>query len=173
MSSARRLSVRVLALTIWSLAVWILLTWTLTLSQLAFGLAAALLVAIGCAGLGPVAPPWALLRPRRFAVTVRLVLMALVRVLRANLGLARRIWDPRLPLRSGMVVVPTGARTDAQYTATGLITSVIVDNQLVDIGRRAQQLQYHAVWVESPDPERNYDRINGPVEHYVDDLERP
>ena len=83
--------------------VWILLTWTRTLSQLIFGLGLSLLVALGCAFFGPVAAPWAYLSPRRLLATVRLFISALGRIVRANLSLARRIWSPSLPLRSGMV----------------------------------------------------------------------
>jgi multicomponent Na+:H+ antiporter subunit E len=158
---------RILALTLWGWAVWILLTWTRTISQLAFGLAAALAVAVACAGLGEVGAPWKLFDPRKLPLLVGFAGQVLVRIVRANLSLARRIWDPRLPLRSGMLILPTEVESGGGLTAVGLITSVIVDNQLVDLDRASSELQYHAVWVDSEDPDENYSHMNGPVERYV------
>ena len=160
---------RVSALWIWIFAMWILLTWTRTLSQLIFGLALSFLVALGCAFFGPVAAPWAYLSPRRLLATVRLFISALGRIVRANLSLARRIWTPSLPLRSGMVVVPTEFASEGGLTAVGLITSVIVDNQLVDLDVAHGELQYHGVWV-STEPQENHKRMNGPVEALLEGI---
>jgi multicomponent Na+:H+ antiporter subunit E len=46
-----------------------------------------------------------------------------------------------------MVIVPTSQRSAGGLTAVGLVTSLIVDNQLVDLDRDGAQLQYHAVEV--------------------------
>jgi multicomponent Na+:H+ antiporter subunit E len=155
---------RVLALWVWSMGVWVLLTWTRTLSQLFFGLGISLAVALGCALLGPAAAPWAYLTPSRFVATVRLLVSALARIVRANISLARRIWTPSLPLRSGMVIVPTAFTSEGALAAVGLITSVIVDNQLVDLDVAHGELQYHGIWITSGDPDENRQRMNGPVE---------
>jgi multicomponent Na+:H+ antiporter subunit E len=163
----REFSRRALALAIWTYAVWLLLTWTATAEQLTVGAAAS--VAIGCAlaGSGPVMAPWAMLRPRRFTRILVLLGDSLVRIVRANLSLARRIWSPKRPLRSGMVIVGTDARTDGEIAATGLITSLIVDNQIADLDRSAAQLQYHAVDVPPGEPEQRRERMTGPTERQV------
>ena len=111
------------------------------MQQLAFGAGIAAVVAVALAPLGDVAGPWQLLSPRRLAATAALLLLAARRIVIANLRLSRLIWDPRLPLRSGMVVVPAQERSAGGLTAVGLITSVIVDNQLIDVDRRRAQLQ--------------------------------
>ena len=89
----------------------------------------------------------------------------------ANLRLSRLIWDPRLPLRSGMIVVPTRERSAGGLTAVGLITSVIVDNQLVDVARSQGQLQYHAVEVPEGGPskpgKRSMGRWNSSWPHFT------
>ena len=160
---------RVVALWIWAFGVWVLLTWTRTVSQLVFGLCLSLAVAFGCAFFGPVAAPWAILSPRRLIGIIRLFISALGRIVRANLSLARRIWMPSLPLRSGMVIVPTEYASEGALAAVGLITSVIVDNQLVDLDVARGELQYHGVWV-SADAEENRKRMNGPVEERLERL---
>jgi multicomponent Na+:H+ antiporter subunit E len=155
---------RITALVVWSFGVWVLLTWTRTWGQLLFGAGLAVVVALACAPLGTVGEPWRLLGPRRAVSLLMLSVEVAIRIVRANVGLARRIWSPSRPLRSGMIVVPTRARGEGALTAVGILTSVIVDNQLVDLDRRSNELQYHAVWIRSEDPEVARGQVNGPVE---------
>jgi multicomponent Na+:H+ antiporter subunit E len=160
---------RVLALFCWAFLVWVLLTWTLALENELFGAGFALAAALALAPLGEVAGPWRLLTPRRLGAAVLLLLSAAGRIVRANLKLSRLIWDPRLrrrdgPLRSGMVIVPTQARSDGELAAVGVITSLIVDNQIADLDRNRAELQYHAVEVPEGGPEQARQQINGPVE---------
>ena len=155
---------RVAAFSLWCFGVWVLLTWTRTWSQLLFGAALSIAVGFACSFTGPVFRPWRLLSIVRLLAIARLFVSALGRIVKANLSLARRIWTPSLPLRTGMVVVPTKRRSAGEIAATGLLSSLIVDNQIVDVDRRRHQLQYHCVWVESEDPDENYEVVNGPVE---------
>jgi multicomponent Na+:H+ antiporter subunit E len=156
--------IRLVGLFCWAFGVWVLLTWTLTAEQLLFGAVVAVAVALALAPLGEVAGPWRLLRPRALAGGLWLLIAAAGRVLVANLRLSRRIWDPRRPLSSGMVITPTRERQDWSLTAVGLISSLIVDNQLVDLDRRAHELQYHAVAVPEGSAEQVRQQVNGPVE---------
>jgi multicomponent Na+:H+ antiporter subunit E len=161
---------RILALWCWAYLVWVLLTWTLTVETQLFGAGIALAVAAALAPLGEVAGPWRLLTPRRLAGAILLLGSAAGRIVLANLRLSRLIWHPRLrrpdgPLRSGMVIVPTRYQSAGQLTAVGLITSLIVDNQIADLDRSRRELQYHAVEVPDGDPEQAAAGINEPVEH--------
>ena len=165
-------AVRFAALAVWAFGVWVLLTWTVTLEQLVFGALLALLVAAALAPLGDVVPPSRLLDPRRLGALLELVVLSLGRIVRANVSLARRIWSPSRPLRPGMVVVPTTLRTDAAVGATGLITSLIVDNQIVDFDRGAHQMQYHAVAIPDGTREQQAEQINLPTERLVARIDR-
>lgn len=160
------------ACAVWAYAVWLLLTWTATAEQLLFGAAVAVVVGIALAPLGPVVPPWRLLSPRRLVPTVRLLLASAWHILVANVALARRIWSPRSRLHTGMIVVPTVARSDGELAAVGLITSLIVDNQLVDLDRSARQLQYHTIDVPSVEAGGRYESVNGPTERTVCEIAR-
>lgn len=164
---------RVLALWGWMWLVWTFLTWTLTAEQLAFGAGLSLVVAVALAPLGEVAAPWALLRPRVLWAVVRLGGQLLVSIVRANVVLTWRIWHPHPPIQTGMVIVPTALRTDGGLAGVGLLTSLVVDNQIVDVNRRRHELLYHAVVVPSRDPDEAYDAINGPIERHLQDLEPP
>lgn len=155
---------RALALALWAFAIWLVLTWTATPEQLIFGGMLALGAGLALAPLGPVVAPWTALRPDRVVAVVELALVAAVKIVRANISLARRIWMPSRPLRSGMLIVPTTARTDGELAATGLISSLIVDNQIVDLDRSEHALQYHAVALPHGD---RAEAINAPIERRV------
>jgi multicomponent Na+:H+ antiporter subunit E len=161
---------RVIALAAWAYLVWLLLTWTRTLEQLLAGLVLALAVGVVFAPLGDVARPTQLLVPRRLAAAARLVGASLARIVVANVDLARRIWSPDLPLRSGMLVVPTTQRSDGGLAATGLVTSLIVGNQIVDVDRDRHQLQYHAVDMPHGNRRHPEDDVNAPIERLITPL---
>jgi multicomponent Na+:H+ antiporter subunit E len=163
MTATQRFS-RVLALTVWAYLVWILLTWTATVENLLFGA----LVALGCGfafeGLGAVATPWSVLLPRRLAALGALAGACGWRIVRANLSLTRRILSPSRPLRSGMIVVGTEAVSEGELAATGLLTSLVVDNQLVDLDTSSRELQYHAMAIPEGDAR---EAVNAPIERRV------
>jgi multicomponent Na+:H+ antiporter subunit E len=164
---------RFAALAIWAFAVWLLLTWTATAEQLTFGAILAVLVAAALSPLGDVVAPWRLADPRRAGAVLALAASALMRIVRANLSLARRIWTPSRPLRSGMLVVPTQLRSDGGIAVTGLVTSLIVDNQIVDLDRSRNELQYHAVSVPTGSKRNQSEAVNAPVERLIARIERP
>jgi multicomponent Na+:H+ antiporter subunit E len=155
---------RVAALAAWAYAVWILLTWTATVEVFLVGAVVALGCGVAFAPLGEVVGPWGVLRPGRLGALLMLGAECAVRIVIANLSLTRRILSPSRPLRSGMVVVATEARSDGELAATGLLTSLVVDNQFVDLDRNRHRLQYHAMAVpEGPARES----VNGPLERRV------
>jgi multicomponent Na+:H+ antiporter subunit E len=155
---------RVVALAGWAYAVWILLTWTATVEDLLVGAVVAIGCGIAFAPLGAVVGPWAGLRPRRIVALVKLGAECAARIVAANLSLTRRILSPSRPLRSGMVIVATEARSDGELAATGVLTSLVVDNQLVDLDRVRHRLQYHAMAVPHG-PAR--ESVNAPLERRV------
>jgi multicomponent Na+:H+ antiporter subunit E len=158
------------SLFLWGYSAWLLLTWTVQAEQLVCGaLVSAAMTAILLPLMDGVVRPWALLHPRRAAGAVRLVLACLARIALANLRLARRIWSPRRPVEPGMVIVPTKLSTEAGLAGVGLLSSLIVDNQLVDLNRGEHLLQYHAVSVPPPGSDRaeivtgGTERLVGPM----------
>jgi multicomponent Na+:H+ antiporter subunit E len=159
--------IRALGLALWAYAIWLLLTWTATAEQLACGAAVSIAVGVAMLALGPVPPPWRILRPSRLRQLAALAGGSAVRIVRANIALAARIWSPQRPLRSGMIIVPTSARTDGELGAVGLITSLIVDNQLVDLDQPAHELQYHAVAVPRGGASERAEAVNAPTERRV------
>lgn len=147
---------------------WTLLTWTLTLEFVVVGAAVSIVIT---GVLLPLFADTGIIRvtPSRIARAVELGLVAAGKIVVANITLARRIWAPSRPMRSGMVVVPTKVRTDAGLCGVGLVTSLIVDNQIVDVNRPRNSMLFHAIVV--PDQESAYDEINGPVDRRIAAME--
>jgi multicomponent Na+:H+ antiporter subunit E len=170
MAGMRTRLFRIWALGVWLYGFWLLLTWTVTAEQLVFGALVCIWLAVLMSALGPICRPWRVLAPRRLVAILVLIVDSLVRIVRANLSLARRIWSPSRPLRSGMLIVPTTMCIDGDVAAVGLITSLIVDNQIVDLDRSRRELQYHAVDV--PTPKQRYGRVNGPTERRVVEIRK-
>lgn len=161
---------RAAKLACWAFLIWLLLTWTVTAEQLAFGAGLALLT--GAALCGVVEPPATrhLLRPRFWFALLGLAVASLGRIVRANVQLARRIWTPSRPLRSGMIIVPTSARAPTAMGFSGLITSLIVDNQITDLDVGRREFQYHAIAV--PRGNARSEAINAPTERWLARLVR-
>jgi multicomponent Na+:H+ antiporter subunit E len=70
-----------------------------------------------------------------------------------------------------MLLVPTEMTSPGGLAAVGMVTSLIVDNQLVDLDPDRRLLQYHAIWVATRDPWRARERVNGPLERLLRPLE--
>lgn len=163
---------RAAALAVWAYGFWLLITWTATAEQLISGALLAIAVCVAMAPLGEVAAPWCLADPRRLVALVQLVGAAAVMVVRANLMLTARIWRPSRPMRSGMLVLPSRARSDGVVALSGLVNSLIVENQIVDLDRRQHRVQYHVMDVPSGAQKRRAEAINAPVERLVHGVRR-
>jgi multicomponent Na+:H+ antiporter subunit E len=161
---ARRAST-IAALAVWGFVAWTALIWTPTVESSIAGAAVCLLVAWPLASLGAVIRPWRMLTPRRLLAIIRLAGLIATQVVRANVRLARRIWTPSLPLATGVVVVPTRFEDEGRVGAVGIISSLVVDNQIIDLDRSRHELVYHCIVV--PGAGRGYELINGPLERRI------
>ena len=153
----------------WALITWLVLTWTVSAQQVVAGVVIAVGAAFALAPLAPVAAPWSVLAPSRAWRVLAIAGDCAVRIVEANVVLARRIWDPRLPIRTGMLVFPTPLRSEGALGAAGILSSLVVDNQIVDL--ETGHLQYHAIWAEPSDPAHAHRRVMGRLEPLVHGLE--
>jgi multicomponent Na+:H+ antiporter subunit E len=164
----REFAQRWVALLGWCFAAWLLLSGTTTRDSLLAGLVVAGLVAAALAPLGTVVGPWTLVSPARIGPQLKLAGRVLVGITTANLDLVRRTWAlPRPDVTPGMVSIPTRARTDAELTAVGTLTSLVVDNQFVDVDRSTDELLFHCMAVPTGGPEARRKEISAAVEDDV------
>jgi multicomponent Na+:H+ antiporter subunit E len=63
-----------------------------------------------------------------------------------------------------MVIARTTTGSAPQLAAAGLLSSLVVDNQLVDVAAADHEMQYHAVRVPGTTPDAVRERVNGPIE---------
>jgi multicomponent Na+:H+ antiporter subunit E len=168
-----RPTVRVLALFAWCFLAWLMLAWMLTAESLIVGVAVSLAVALATAPLGEVVGPWAFLRPTRLAALVRLGAALLGRIVVANVRLSSWVWRSGRPPASGMVEVPTQLSGSGAVAVTGLLSSLVVDNQIVDVDLARRRLLYHALDVPTGGADAAYDEVNGPIEARLRPLVQP
>lgn len=162
------LAQRWVALLGWCFAAWLLLSGTTTRDSLLAGLVVAGIVAAALAPLGTVVGPWTLVSPTRIGPQLKLAARVLAGITTANLDLVRRTWAlPRPDVTPGMVIIPTRARTDAELTAVGTLTSLVVDNQFVDVDRSTHELLFHCMAVPIGGPEARREEISAAVEDDV------
>jgi multicomponent Na+:H+ antiporter subunit E len=154
-----------LSLFCWCLPLWLLLSGTVSTEVLVTGVAVAVFSTWVLVPLGGVRGPSALLRPKRVLPVAKLAGTLSWQVCRANLVMARRVWSREPPPRTGMVVVTTQARGLGPVAAVGLLTSLVVDNQVVDVDLASNQMLYHCLDV--PPAGKRYDDTIGPIEGRV------
>jgi multicomponent Na+:H+ antiporter subunit E len=164
--STSRLIRRTTALAAWCYLVWLLLTLTPTVEVLLVGVPISVLCAALLAPLAPAAGPWRLLRPVTAARWLRGSVRLGASIVRANVAMARLVWSSSVRPPSGMVVVPSRTDDSDLLATVGLLSSLVVDNQVVDVDPSRSQLLYHCVRVPPEDADA-YERVNGPVEHVV------
>ncbi|GAA1560480.1 hypothetical protein GCM10009804_16580 [Kribbella hippodromi] len=145
---------------------WLLLTWSVTVESLLVGLVVSVLGALLLVPLGFPAGPWWFLAPRRLLALLRLAAGTATDVFRANLRLVYQIWTPRMPIRTGIVIVPTRFSDVDRVAATGLLSSLVVDNQVIDVDLKRRELLYHCIVV--PAAGHRYETINGPLEGRIE-----
>lgn len=162
---------RTLALSAWCYPVWLLLTLTPTVEVLVVGVPISVLCAALLAPLAPAAGPWRLLRPRTAWRWLRATVRLGASIVRANVVMARTVWSPSVRPPSGMVVVPTRTDDPDLLATVGLLSSLVVDNQVVDVDPSRSQMLYHCVRVPAVDADA-YEQVNGPVERLVAETER-
>lgn len=155
---------RVLAVATWAYLVWLVLTWTATVEVFVAGALVAFATGLVLAPLGGIPGPWLLLSPRRTGAILRLGAWVVPHVLLAGARLVVRLWSVHASPRSGMVIVDTCAEGDGELATVGVLTSLVVDSQLVDVARTDGELQYHVLEVPPGGADGARHAVNGPVE---------
>lgn len=136
-----------------ALAVWILLTWPPTHQELITGALVAALVALICGELF-VRRLRLLLDPRRHLYFIfAYVPIFAWQCLKANFDVARRVLDPRLPIRPGIVKVRTRLRSDVAVTLLANSITLTPGTMTVDVDPAGGCLYVHWIDVESIDIE--------------------
>lgn len=143
---------RQLACILLSLLVWLLITWPATWLDVGVGLFFAILVATLLSELYP-ERPHALFDPRRWFWAILYLPYFFYYCLKANFDVAYRVLHVDLPIRPGIVRVPTGLKSD--WSRTFLAASITLTPGTLAVDIDDDELYIHWINVPQADTERH------------------
>jgi multicomponent Na+:H+ antiporter subunit E len=132
-----------------TLIVWLLLTWPTTLAELGIGLFLAILVATLLSELYP-ERPLAMFDPRRWLWGMVYLPYFFWHCIKANLDVAYRVLHVDLPIRPGIVHVPT--TLTSEWSKAFLAASITLTPGTLVVDIDGQDLYVH--WINVADRDR-------------------
>jgi len=145
---------------------WLVLVGTADPQELVVGAGVALLVAV-LRGVEPCKAGGArLLHPRRLLYAAAYVPYMVYAIVKANLDVARRVVDPRLPIRPGIVRIRTRLRNPMARMV--LANSITLTPGTLTVDIRDEDLFIHWVDVESGDVEQATRDIAAGFERFLE-----
>jgi multicomponent Na+:H+ antiporter subunit E len=150
--------------------VWCLLTWPVNVASLVAGAVVAVLVALITGHLF-MRRPHLLRNPIRYWYFCFIYLpVFLWQCLRANLDVAWRVLNPRLPIRPGIVRVHTDLKSDVGLTFLANSITLTPGTMTVDIDRDAGILYVHCIDVRNTELEAASREIAGRFEYILREI---
>jgi multicomponent Na+:H+ antiporter subunit E len=132
---------------------WIVLTGSLLPIDLIWGAVACAIVARFTYRLVAFELPRWVTSPRRWVAFFALLLELAVQLVRQNISLSIRVLRPSLPIRPGIVAVPTRLHDDVTLTILGSLITLTPDTVALDIDERRGLIYVHWIDVRAAAPE--------------------
>lgn len=111
-------------------------------------------------------PLW-VLRPRKWRFFIELVIEFARQILVQNVTLSIRVLNPRLPIKPGIVAIPTALRDDIQLTILGSLMTLTPDTVTMDIDQRRGIIYVHWIDVQTTDPQAAQRLISSSLEEKI------
>jgi multicomponent Na+:H+ antiporter subunit E len=149
------------------LAMWIVLTASLDPQELAVGAVVSLLVAVLSYNLlfhGKVSEK---LHPKRWAYAIAYVPAYIWAEIKAHADVIYRILHPRMPIRPGIVKVPTKLQTDLGITGLANAITMTPGTLSVEVKEEEPSLYVHWINVKTVEPDKTGTEIAGPFERFL------
>jgi multicomponent Na+:H+ antiporter subunit E len=105
--------------------------------------------------------------PNRWLELVKLLIEFNRQIIVQNLTLALRVFRPGLPIRPGIVAVPTKLRSDMQLTLLGSLMSLTPDTVTMDIDQERGIIYVHWIDVQTTDPQEARKLISQSLEEKI------
>jgi multicomponent Na+:H+ antiporter subunit E len=146
---------------------WIALTGSLNLQALAVGAVVAAFVAVVSHELLFRGGMREKFEPKRWGYAIAYVPSYIWAELKAHASVIYLILHPRMPIKPGIVRVPTGLRTD--FGITGLANSITMTpgTLTVEVSEEKSSLYVHWIDVKAIEPEQTSKEIAWPFERYL------
>jgi multicomponent Na+:H+ antiporter subunit E len=146
---------------------WIVLTASLDPQELAVGAVVSLLVAILSYNLLFRGEMGEKLNPKRWAYAIAYVPAYIWAEIKAHADVIYRILHPRMPIRPGIVKVPTNLRTDFGITGLANAITMTPGTLSVEVDEKEPSLYVHWIDVKAVESEQTSKRIAWPFERFL------
>jgi multicomponent Na+:H+ antiporter subunit E len=147
------------------LALWLLLTYPPGIQELILGAAVALVVALLPTGASGVLRDLKL-TPRAFAAMFAFLFTFLVALVKANIDVAFRVLDPKLPISPGIVRIRT--RLTTPLARTLLANSITLTPGTITVEADGDLFYIHWISVHDDDIEATTQKIVGNFERHLE-----
>jgi len=147
-------------------ALWLALVGTLDPQEVVAGGVIAVLVTLVAGGAPFTGRSLRILSPRRFAWALAYIPYMVWAIIKANLDVARRVVDPRLPINPGIVRVKT--RLKHPVARTALANSITLTPGTLSVDICDDELCIHWVDVQAKDIEEATREIVSGFERYLE-----
>jgi multicomponent Na+:H+ antiporter subunit E len=146
---------------------WIVLTASLDPQELAVGAVVSLLVAVLSYNLLFHGKMGKKLNPKRWAYAIAYVPAYIWAEIKAHADVIYRILHPRMPIRPGIVKVPTKLRTDFGITGLANAITMTPGTLSVEVNEKDPSLYVHWINVKAVEPDKTSAEIAGPFERFL------
>jgi multicomponent Na+:H+ antiporter subunit E len=146
---------------------WMLLIGNFNPSEVLWGFVASLLVAWLTYRFLLFDFLWWMDDPRRWLALGKLLVEFTRQLIVQNVTLAIRVFRPSLPIRPGIVAVPTTLRQDGELTILGSLMSLTPDTVTMDIDQERGIIYVHWIDVKTTEPEEARRLISASLEERV------
>jgi multicomponent Na+:H+ antiporter subunit E len=146
---------------------WIVLTTSLDPQELAVGAVVSLLVAVLSYNLLFHEKMGKKLNPKRWAYAIAYVPAYIWAEIKAHADVIYRILHPRMPIRPGIVKVPTKLRTDVGITGLANAITMTPGTLSVEVNEKEPSLYVHWINVKAVEPDKTGAEIAGPFERFL------
>jgi multicomponent Na+:H+ antiporter subunit E len=156
-----------LAVMIISFLTWIVLTGSFNPVELLWGFVVSAAVArFSYRFVAFDLPRW-VVHPRRWLYFLDLLFDFARQLIVQNITLSLRVFNPRLPIRPGIVAVPTKLHGDVNLTILGSLMTLTPDTVAIDIDQQKGLIYVHWIDVQTTEPEQARQMISADLEERI------
>ncbi len=144
-----------------SMVFWLLFTWSLDLQEVAFGLILTFVVTLFTYDLWLDTKLLNVLNPLNWPTIIVYFLVLLKEIVKANIDLALRTLNPKLPISPGIVEIEADFPSDEAYTLVANSITLTPGTITVDIDKENKKMYIHWIHVDTEDPKKGAEIIHG------------
>ena len=149
------------------LLVWFALTASLDPQEVVAGVIISLIVALPSHEFLFREEGWKKWSPSRIAYALAYIPHYLWAEIKAHANVIYRILHPKMPIKPGIVKIPTSLQTDFGITALANSITMTPGTLSVDVREEEKNLYIHWINVESPESAKAADKISSGFEKYL------